>query len=209
MDLKKITAYCEKLSSPPSDLLIQLERETHLKTLAPQMISGHIQGALLSLISEWVQPQAILEIGTFTGYGTLCLSKGLRENGTLHTIEVNPELTAISRKYFLLAGIEERVQHYIGDAQFIIPAIDELFDLVFIDAGKREYQLHYDLVFEKVKPGGIILADNVLWSGKVSDTSSDKDTEILKAFNQKIKDDSRVRNLLLPIRDGLMIAIKN
>lgn len=173
------------------------------------MISGHIQGALLSLISEWIKPQAILEIGTFTGYGTLCLSKGLRNNGTLHTIEVNPELTAISRKYFFLAGIEERVRHYVGDAQIIIPDIDELFDLVFIDAGKREYQLHYDLVFEKVKPGGIILADNVLWSGKVSDSSSDKDTETLKAFNQKIKDDSRVRNLLLPIRDGLMIVIKN
>lgn len=209
MDLKKITNYCEKLSSPPSDLLIQLERETNLKTLAPQMISGHVQGFLLSLISEWIKPENILEIGTFTGYGTLCLAKGLTEDGTLHTIEVNPELTAISRKYFQLAGIDQKVRHYVGDAQLIIPDIDELFDMVFIDAGKREYQLHYDLVFDKVKPGGIILADNVLWSGKVSDSKVDKDTKILKAFNQKIKDDDRVRNLLLPIRDGLMIVIKN
>ena len=197
------------LSSPPSDLLIKLDRETHLKTLAPQMSSGHIQGFLLSLISEWIKPKTILEIGTFTGYGTLCLAKGLRENGTIHTIEVNPELTAISQKYFQLSNLEERIMHYIGDAQHIIPEIDEQFDLVFIDAGKREYQMHYDLVFDKVKSGGVILVDNVLWSGKVSESMGDKDTETLKAFNQKIKDDFRVRNLLLPIRDGLMIAVKN
>ncbi len=208
MDLKRITAYCEKLSSPPSDILLKLERETHLKTLAPQMMSGHLQGLLLSFLSEWLQPESILEIGTFTGYGTLCLSSGLKKGGRLHTIEVNPELSFISKKYFRLAAIEDKVRHHVGDAFHIIPAIDEQFDLVFLDAGKREYLLHYDLVFDKVKPGGIILADNVLWSGKVVDSPGDKDTEMLKAFNQKINDDNRVRNLLLPIRDGLMIVMK-
>ena len=208
MDLKKLTTYCEQLSTPPDDLLKALERETFLKTLAPQMITGHLQGLLLSMISQWVNPNSILEIGTFTGYGTLCLIKGLKDNGILHTIEVNPEVVHISKKYFQLAGLEGRIELHIGDVQDIIPTMDQQFDLVYIDAGKREYQLHYDLVIGKVKTGGVILADNVLWSGKVGMTQKDVDTEILKEFNQKILNDNRVTNMLLPVRDGLMIIKK-
>ncbi len=209
MDLRKITAYCELQSTPPDDLLKALERETYLKTLSPQMMTGHLQGLFLSMISQWINPSYILEIGTFTGYGTICLAKGLRKNGTLHTIEVNPEVIYISKKYFHLAELEDRIKLHVGDAQGIIPTIDQQFDLVYIDAGKREYHLHYDLVIDKVKSGGVILADNVLWSGKVGMVQRDTDTKMLEAFNQKVMNDERVRNILLPIRDGLMIAIKN
>ena len=206
--LNDLTEYCEKNSTSPDKLLKELERETHLKTLAPQMLSGHLQGQFLSMVSCWVQPSAILEIGTFTGYGTICLARGLAETGTLHTIEVNPELTYISRKYFQKAGLDHKIQHYIGDARDLIPKIDADFDLAYIDAGKNDYALHYDLAFEKMKPGGVLLIDNVLWSGKVIEGLQDRDTQTIEAFNQKLMQDNRVDNLLLPIRDGIMIARK-
>ena len=208
-DLKRIASYCEKHSTPPKEILLQLERETNLKTLSPQMLSGPLQGQLLSMISRWVSPKAVLEIGTFTGYGTICLASGLRKNGVIHTIEVNPELSAISRKYFGMAGILHQVKHHIGDAAQLIPVIDEQFDMVYIDAGKQDYSLHYDLTIDKVSQGGVILVDNVLWSGKVGSGIDDNDTRVMEAFNRKISEDNRVENLLLPIRDGLMIAIKN
>ena len=208
-DYKKIVAYCEKHSTPPSALLLELERETHLKTLTPQMISGHLQGRLLSFISDWIRPRLVLEIGTFTGYGTICLASGLSEGGHIHTIEVNPEWSYISKHFFRKARITKKVVHHIGDAKDIIPRLAGPFDIVYLDAGKREYGLHYELVIEKIRPGGILLADNVLWSGKAgASVNPDKDTRLLQSFNARIQADNRVENLLLPIRDGLMIARK-
>lgn len=206
--LKRISQYCEKHSSFSNGVLQELERETHLKTLAPQMMSGPLQGQLLSMMSRWIKPSSILEIGTFTGYGTICLTSGLAPNGRIHTIEVNPELTHISSKYFKKAGILQKVIHHIGQAETIIPTLSEQFELVFIDAGKQDYQNHYDLVIDKMAVGGVLLADNVLWSGKVGTGLKDKDTNALEMFNQQVFEDQRVENLLLPIRDGLMIVIK-
>jgi len=200
--------YCEAHSTPPSALLHALERETHLKTLAPQMMSGHLQGQFLQLLSNLMRPRRILEIGTFTGYATLCLAAGLAPEGELHTIEANPEVVYLARKYFALAGYTERIQLHVGKAETIIPQLPGTFDLVLIDAGKRDYADHYDLVIDRVVPGGLLLADNVLWSGKVLDENPDTDTQILQAFNQKIQADPRVDNLLLPLRDGLMLMRK-
>lgn len=203
-----LTKYCEALSSPPDPLLQALERETHLKTLAPQMMSGHLQGQLLQLLCQLKQPKQILEIGTFTGYAALCMATGLPEGGLLHTIEANPELEYLIRKYIDQAGLQEKIQLYIGKAEEIIPDIKGNFDLVFLDAGKLDYPLFYDLVIDRMDSGGLIIADNVLWSGKVAQDIRDKDTQALHAFNQMVKDDPRVNNLILPIRDGLLIAQK-
>lgn len=206
--LSKLIKYCENHSTPQSQILYELERETNLKTLAPQMISGHLQGALLSLLSSLKRPQTILEIGTFTGYAAICLAQGLAENGILHTIEANEELAYIIQKYIKKADLEHKIQLHIGNAKTLIPTIDSTFDIVFIDAGKNDYEYYYDLVFDKVNSGGLIIADNVLWSGKVVQKDKDKDTKTIHAFNQKIQNDPRVENLLLPIRDGLIIAQK-
>lgn len=204
----RLTAYCEAHSSPQSPLLYELERETHLKTLAPQMMSGHLQGRLLSLLSSLLQPQVILEIGTFTGYAALCMAEGLADGGRLHTIEANEELAPFIRRYIKKAQLEERIQLHIGKAQEVIPNIPDDFDLVFIDAGKMDYARHYDLIIERVRPGGLILADNVLWNGKVVRERKDKDTQLLDAFNKKLHADSRIAPLILPFRDGLTIARK-
>jgi len=206
--LKALTKYCEQHSTPPSKILYELKRETHLKTLAPQMLSGPLQGRLLSLISKLVRPKRILEIGTFTGYAALCLAEGLSEDGLLHTIEANRELEYLIRKYIKKAGLEQKIVLHLGGAEQVIPTLEEQFDLVFIDAGKQDYGLHYDLVIEKVNSGGLILADNVLWSGKVVHKKHDKDTRLIDAFNKKILADQRVENLTLPIRDGLLLARK-
>lgn len=205
---EELTKYCEQHSSPQAQLLYDLERETHLKTLAPQMLSGHLQGQFLTLLSHLMCPKHILEIGTFTGYAAICMAQGLSEKGVLHTIEANEELNYISQKYFEKAGLEHKIQQHIGDAKKIIPTLEEGFDMVFIDAGKLDYAYYYDLIFEKVNPGGIIMADNVLWSGKVIKGKTDKDTKALDAFNKKILNDERVENLILPIRDGMLIARK-
>ncbi len=206
--INAIHNYSEDHTTPPDQILYELERETHLKTLAPQMMSGHLQGFFLQLLSQLKQPKAILEVGTFTGYASICLTRGLAEGGMLYTIEVNKELAHISNKYFEKAGLSSKIKPIVGDATTVIPTLNAFFDLVFIDAGKMDYALHYDLIFEKVSPGGLILADNVLWSGKVINREYDKDTESIRAFNQKIQDDERVENVLLPIRDGLIIARK-
>ncbi|MEM6696976.1 MAG: O-methyltransferase, partial [Bacteroidota bacterium] len=185
--IKKLTNYCLDHSTLPTEVLNQLERETNLKTLAPQMISGALQGQLFSLLSKMMQPKAILEIGTFTGYATICLAQGLQEGGVLHTIEGNEELEYLIRKYLAKAQVEEKVKLHIGDAKEIVKILNEQFDLVFIDAGKNDYGLYYDLVFEKVKIGGFIMADNVLWSGKVLQERYDRDTQNIDAFYKKVQ----------------------
>lgn len=203
--LKAIYDYCEAHSQAPSDVLYALERETYLKTLAPQMMSGRLQGALLRLLSRLLQPKNALEIGTFTGYGALCLADGLHPEGTLHTIEANAEMEQIIRKYIHQAGKTQAIQLHIGQAQTIVPTLPAPFDLVFIDAGKQDYAQYFDLVVDRVRPGGLLLADNVLWGGKIVDASPDKDTRIMQAFNDKVAQDPRVETLLLPLRDGLTI----
>ncbi|MEM1219466.1 MAG: O-methyltransferase [Bacteroidota bacterium] len=202
------TTYCEEHTDPQSDLLYELERETHLKTLAPQMLTGHLQGRFLALLSRLVQPQQILEIGTFTGYGTLCLAEGLSPGGALHTIEVNPEVKHIQDKYFAKAGIQDRIIQHQGDALQIIPTLSSSFDLVLIDAGKLNNAAYFDLVIDRVNPGGLLLTDNVLWSGKVVTGETDKATQTIAAFNRKVADDPRVHSLMLPLRDGLTILQK-
>lgn len=204
----KIDAYCEAHTTPQSDLLYQLERETYLKTLAPQMASGHLQGQLLTILCQLIQPQIALEIGTFTGYAALCIAKGLPTKGVLHTIEVNEELAYISNKYFQKSEVGNKIKSHLGDAKTLVPALPYPFDFVFIDAGKKDYAAHFDLVIDKVKSGGIILADNVLWSGKVAEKKLDKATRTLHDFNKKIQQDDRVENVLLPIRDGLLVIQK-
>ena len=200
--------YCENHSTTPNSILHELERETHLKTLAPQMMSGPLQGQILRLLSQLQKGQLYLEIGTFTGYAALCIAGGMPPNATLHTIEVNKELEYIIRKYIKRAGFEDRVQLHIGNAQQIIPTIKGDFDLVFIDAGKQHNSLYYELTLERVNSGGILLIDNVLWSGKVIKEEKDKDTQTIDSFNKKVQLDDRVENILLPVRDGLMIVRK-
>ena len=206
--LKAIHKYCQDHSTAPSQELLALERETHLKTLAPQMLSGPLQGRFLAMISHILQPETILEIGTFTGYGAHCLAEGLLSNGQLHTIEGNRELAYIIEKHLELADIQDRVHLHIGDAKEVIPNISATFDLVFMDANKREYGLYFDLVADRIRPGGLLLADNVLWSGKVVKGEKDKDTQMIDAFNKKVLADERFENLILPLRDGLLMARK-
>jgi caffeoyl-CoA O-methyltransferase len=203
-----IQHYSEKFTLPESLALQELSRETHAKVLMPRMLSGHLQGRLLSMFSHMIQPGRILEIGTYTGYSAICLAEGLKENGLLHTIDINEELEQMAKKYFEKAGLQNKIIIHIGNALEIIPALDEVFDLVFIDADKENYSAYYDLVFDKVRTGGFILADNVLWSGKVLEKKKDKDTAAIHAYNQKILHDNRVENVLLPVRDGIMIARK-
>jgi predicted O-methyltransferase YrrM len=197
-------------STPEEDYLNELDRETHRKVLHPRMLSGHLQGQILSMISCMIRPKNILEIGTFTGYSALCLAKGLAENGRLHTIEIDDELEIFAQKYFLKSGMAERIIQHIGDARQIIPTIKESFDLVFIDADKREYCDYYHLVFDRIPVGGFLLADNVLWDGKVVDPkAADEDqTHGILEFNDLIQNDSRVRNVILPVRDGIMLVQK-
>ena len=207
-NLKKLAALCESYTSGFSEVLYQLERETHLKTLSPQMLSGHLQGRFLSLLSRLLQPQTILEIGTFTGYAAICLAEGLKEGGTLHTIEVNPELEYLCRKYFRKARLEDRIQLHIGNAFDIIPQLDAQYDLIFIDAGKRDNAAYYEMVIDRIRPGGFILVDNVLWSGKLGLKAKDADTRSIREFLDMVSSDPRVETLLLPIRDGLLLAEK-
>lgn len=202
---REIADYCLAHSTPPSAELKALERETNLKTLAPQMISGPLQGQFLRMLSLLIQPRNVLEIGTFTGYSTLCLAEGLHPEGRLYTLEANEELSYISRKYFQRSGKAEQIRHQVGDAKALIADLDGPFDLVLIDAGKFDYATYFDLTVDKVCPGGLLLADNVLWSGKVVLEAHDKDTQLLDAFNKKVHADPRVETLLLPLRDGLML----
>lgn len=206
-----IEEYSQAHTSPESTLLALLNRETHAKVLQPRMLSGHVQGRLLALFSTMMRPRRVLEIGTYTGYSALCLAEGLTEDGLLITIDVNEELEDFTRSFFDKSPYKNKIDYRIANAVELIPTLPDTFDLVFIDADKLNYALYYDLVIDKVRPGGVIIADNVLWSGKVvqTDKKIDKDTQNLLDFNQKVHNDPRVSNLLLPIRDGLMIAYKN
>jgi len=207
---EQIESYCEAYTSSESDLLYHLNRETHLKILRPRMLSGQLQGRFLSMISKMIKPVNILEIGTFTGYSALCLAEGLPPNGTLHTIETDEELEAIITKYFNLSIHKEKLHLHIGNALEIIPALKKSWDLVFIDAEKKEYLQYYEMVLPYVKKGGFILADNVLWSGKVTESvaENDDETKAIMEFNEFVQNDPRVENLLLPMRDGILLIEK-
>jgi caffeoyl-CoA O-methyltransferase len=200
--------YAEQHTSPESAILKRVNRDTHAYVLRPRMLSGHLQGRVLSMISHMIKPGRVLEIGTYTGYSAICLAEGLRPGGKIITLDINEELEDQVRKNFTDAGIQEQVDYRIGNALDIIPALTDTFDLVFIDADKENYGRYFDLVIDKVRPGGFILADNVLWSGKVVAEKPDKDTRAIIDFNRKIQEDPRVENVLLPIRDGVMLIRK-
>ena len=205
---KKIYNYCAEHTTPVSEVLRKLERATNLKTLAPQMASGAFQGKLLEMLVRMSKPKNVLEIGTFTGYSSICIGYALPDGARLQTIEVNRELQNIISEHIEMSGLSEKIITHVGDALEIIPTLDMKFDMVFIDAGKRDYGIYYDSIIDMVNPNGIILADNVLWSGKVVDKNKDNDTRIIDDFNKKVFNDARVENITLPIRDGLTIAIK-
>jgi len=200
--------YSEQHTTEETKLLSSINRETHAKVIMSRMLSGHLQGRVLSMLSHMIKPKVILEIGTYTGYSALCLAEGLAKNGKLITIDINEELETMVRKSFEQAGLDGVIDYRIGNALNIIPQLDEKFDLVFIDADKENYHKYYDLMIDKVNLNGFILADNVLWSGKVLDEKPDKDTRAIKTFNSKINEDPRVENVLLPIRDGIMLMRK-
>lgn len=205
---EELKVYAEKHTSEESSLLKRINRETHAQVLMPRMLSGHLQGRSLSMISKMIRPKTILEIGTYTGYSAICLAEGLQKDGKLVTLDINEELENRVRGYFKEANLESTIDYRIGNAVEIIPSLSMSFDLVFIDADKENYSRYFDLVIEKINQGGYILADNVLWSGKVLDLKPDKDTRAILSFNEKIHFDPRVENVLLPIRDGIMLMRK-
>ncbi len=205
---KKIQEYCNSLTTKTEDVLEEIERETYLKTIQPRMISGFFQGRFLSLISQMIKPKNILEIGTFTGYGTLCLCEGLLKEGEIDTIEKNEELEIFFSKYFKKSKHKNKIKYHLGCATKIIPALNKKFDLVFIDADKKNYDKYFELIDGKINIGGYIISDNMLWSGKVLKTISDKDTKGIKKLSNTINKSTNYQNILLPIRDGLMIAKK-
>lgn len=205
----KLDQYAADHTLEENDLLKKVNRETHLEVLQPRMLSGHLQGRFLSMISKLVKPKNILEIGTYTGYSALCLAEGLHEEGRLITLDINEELAPKVQGYFNESPWKSQIDLRIGDATQIIPNLQEKFDLVFIDADKENYCLYFDLVIDKMNPGGLIMADNVLWSGKVIQEvkPTDLSTKALLEYNAKINKDPRVENVLVPIRDGIMMAI--
>lgn len=207
---EKIDTYACQHTQRESSVLAQLNRETWAKVLIPRMLSGHLQGRALSMFSKMIRPKTILEIGTYTGYSAICLSEGLQKEGKLYTIDINEELQTMSSSFFKKAGIEDMVVQYVGNALNIIPTISDEFDLVFIDADKENYSKYFEIVIDKMPIGGFIIADNVLWSGKVVEQVNEKDneTKAIKAFNTLVHADDRVENILMPIRDGLMICQK-
>jgi caffeoyl-CoA O-methyltransferase len=207
---EKLDDYVCNHTTEENELLKDLNRQTHLKVLQPRMLSGHFQGRFLSMVSKMIQPKAILEIGTYTGYSALCLAEGLKSDGKLITIDKNPELEDFVRNFFDKSPYSEQIDFIIANAMEYIPTMDQSFDLVFIDADKGNYLNYYKLVIDMIPSGGYILADNVLWSGKVIDEKSqnDKDTKAILEYNQYVMNDSRVENVLLPIRDGLFLVRK-
>lgn len=206
-----IDEYVSDHSENEPELLQQLNRETNQKILQPRMLSGHYQGRFLSLISKLINPKNILEIGTYTGYSALCLAEGMQKHGTLDTIDINEELYDFQRKYFDQSGYGKQIVQHLGNALDIIPKLDKTYDLVFIDADKENYSNYFEVIIDKLNTGGVILSDNVLWSGKVLETSFKKDdtsTPALIEYNKLLKDDPRVETVILPIRDGLTISRK-
>src|SRR5690606_15429763 len=200
--------YAQQHTSPESDLLKRIDRETHARVLMPRMLSGHLQGRLLTMLSHMIKPKSILEIGTYTGYSAICLAEGLAPGGKLVTIDSNEELEDTVRAYIKEAGLEQTIDYRIGNALELLPKLTSPFDLVFIDADKENYQRYYDFVFKLVPLGGYILAESVLWSGKVLQSKPDKDTRAIQEFNEKVQHDPRVENILFAVRDGIMIARK-
>ncbi len=205
-----IERYILENTSKEDPILAELNRETNLKAINPRMLSGHPQGIILELISKMISPEKILEIGTFTGYSAICLAKGLKAGGELHTIERNDELAWLQNKYFQKAELSNKIHQHIGDAMELIPTLNHLFDLVFIDAEKKNYVDFFNLVLNKVRQGGIILADNVLWNGKVIDSNCDSevDTKAIKNFNKLVAEHKDLEVVILPIRDGISIIRK-
>ena len=205
---EELEQYAVAHSENESELLKKLNTATYQKILQPRMLSGHLQGRFLSMLSKIVQPKNILEIGTFTGYSALCLAEGLTADGILHTIDCNEELVDFQKSFFDRSSYRTQIVQHLGDAKIIIPTIDGSFDLVFIDADKKSYQIYFDLVIDRLKPGGLIISDNVLWSGKVLSKAAenDDDTKCLQHFNDYINNDSRVDVVLLPLRDGLSVS---
>ncbi|MCX6181794.1 MAG: O-methyltransferase [Bacteroidetes bacterium] len=205
-----IENYALQHTSKESELLYRLNRETHQKILKPRMLSGHLQGRVLSMMSKMIQPEKILEIGTYTGYSALCLAEGLKEKGELHTIDVNEELKDFAQSFFDASEHKNQIHYHIGNALEIIPMLDGPFDIVFIDADKENYLTYFNLIFDKVKQGGYLIADNVLWSGKVVETvkANDTDTQKLMEFNDFVQNNPQIENVLLPVRDGLMVCRK-
>ncbi|KQR71819.1 O-methyltransferase [Pedobacter sp. Leaf176] len=199
-----IVNYCE----PENDLLKSIDRETNLKVLMPRMLSGHYQGRVLSMLSKMVSPKRILEIGTFTGYATICLAEGLTSDGLIYTLDINAELEDMVRANFAKSDYNNKIQYILGDATKTVNELNEVFDIVFIDADKKNNGTYYDLIFDRVRQGGLIIVDNVLWSGKVLRENQDKDTKNITSFNDKIAGDERVEKLILPVRDGLFIIRK-
>jgi predicted O-methyltransferase YrrM len=207
-----IQQYCDDHSQPENDVLKKLTRHTFANVLQPRMLSGHFQGRLLSMLSHMIKPKYVLEIGTYTGYSALCLAEGLQEGGRVITIDINPEQEENIHRFIEEAGLKNKVQFIVGDAYNIIKTLPMKFDLIFIDADKPNYLKYYEQAMEVLNDGGYIIADNVLWSGKIVDEKSlakDKDTQLLDAFNKHVHNDPRVAHILLPIRDGLMVVRKN
>lgn len=206
-----LLTYCEAHTSGEDVLLKKITRETQAKVLMPRMLSGHLQGKMLELFTKMIQPETILEIGTYTGYSGICLARGLKKGGKLITLDINDELETMVRGFFSESGLADQIDYRLGNALEIIPSLPGPFDLVFIDADKLNNATYFDLIIDKVRPGGFILADNVLWSGKIlvaEGQKIDKDTKAILDFNNKIQNDPRVENVLLPIRDGIMMARK-
>ena len=208
MDLDLLTTYCEGLCMPQSALLKELERETNLKTLNPRMLSGHLQGTLLHMLVKIHGSKRILEVGTFTGYATIAMASALPEDGELITLEANEELEFISKKYFQKAELQDIITQHFGDAKALIKTVEGIFDLVFIDAGKKDNEYYFEQILPQVRSGGLMLVDNVLWSGKVLDEDMDNHTQIIHDFNVKMSKDPRLESLYLPLRDGLALFRK-
>jgi caffeoyl-CoA O-methyltransferase len=205
---EELEHYVEQHCSPESDLLQRLNKETYQKVLQPRMLSGHFQGRVLSMLSKLIRPEKVLELGTYTGYASLCLAEGLSPSGELHTIDIKEELVNFQRKYFDASGYGKQIFQHVGPALEIIPTLDGPFDLVFMDADKENYIAYFHLILPKMKPGGIILSDNVLWSGKVVEPlqPNDKSTQVLLEYNQLLATHPKLETVLLPIRDGLTVS---
>ena len=207
---KDLSDYCENNTSPESEVLAHLNRETHLKVVSPRMLSGHLQGRFLSFISKLQQPKLIVEIGTYTGYSALCLAEGLHPEGKLISIDVNEETSSFAKLFISKTDYANQIKLVLADAKEYVTTINDPIDLVFIDADKKNYLNYYHLIIDKIKSGGLIIADNVLWSGKITmpEKDMDRETLALHQFNQFVQQDNRVENMLLPIRDGLMVVRK-
>jgi len=206
-----LTAYIERYTTSEGQVLKELNRETYSKVLIPRMLAGHLQGRVLSMFSQMIQPKQVLEIGTYTGYSALCWAEGLQKGGCVHTIDINEELEEMVGRYIEAAGQSNNIITYLGNAADIIPTIDETLDIVYIDADKENYTNYFNLTIDKVRSGGYIIADNVLWSGKVVEPVErrDADTQALVAYCETIHNDERVENVLFPVRDGLLVARKH